>query len=298
MTALHLPDGVSLVVEHDLLAVAVETPACAALIHPHGAQVVGWRPTGHQPVLWLSKHSTFEAGAAIRGGIPICFPWFGAGPDGTLSPSHGFARLADWRLVGADRVGDDVTLTFELTRAGVGGLPGAEHLPTDARCRYAVRLGSDLDVALTVEAGETGFTSEQALHTYLAVHEVTEVVVRGLDRAAYHDKVHDRDDVQRGEVRFDGEVDRVYANSGPVVVDDPLLGRRIHLGSEGAANTVVWHPGVEKAAALPDIGDGGWLGFVCVEAANVGRHAVRLEPGASHTVSQRIHVESDLLEWG
>jgi glucose-6-phosphate 1-epimerase len=131
-----------------------------------------------------------------------------------------------------------------------------------------------------------------ALHTYLAVGDVRQVAIAGLDGASYLDKVTGQPEVQVGDVTIVAETDRVYDRGADVVVTDPVLGRRLRVASEGAANTVVWNPWVAKSAAMPDFGDDEWPGMLCIEAGNVLDHAVTLEPGGSETVRYRLAVEA------
>lgn len=262
-------------------------------VHAYGAHVMSWTPTGHDPVVWVSSRAAERYGSAIRGGIPLCFPWFGPGRTGDRKPSHGFARLVEWQLLTAPEAAPDdaAVARFELTH---------EHLdprwcaafPHEFRAEYAVEFGRTLTASLTVHnTGEQAFEFEQALHTYLAVGDCRWIGIEGLDGVSYHDKVTKQDAVQSGTLRLTGETDRVFYTTGEVRVQDPVLGRTLVVGKEGSATTVVWHPWREKAAGMADFGDDEWTGMVCVEAANVLDAAVTLEPGESHALTQRIAVE-------
>lgn len=282
-----LPDSVTLAAGEgglDLLRVA--TPLATAEVYLHGAHVSAWTPAGEQPVLWMSNHSDFAPGKAIRGGVPICFPWFGAGREPGLTPPHGFARIVPWRLVEAREEDDVVTLTLRLTSADVADLEAAAPWPHDFETTYTVRIGRELGLALTVRnSGEEDFSYEQALHTYLDVADVRTTRVLGLDGAEYLDKTPGGGPgrTQQGEITFTGETDRVYAATGTAVVDDGR--RRIGAAKEGSAHTVVWNPWAGKAAAMADYGDDEWPGMVCLEAANALEEAVTLSAGQSHTLA-------------
>ena len=258
-----------------------------AEVYDYGAHVWSWSLDGNA-VLWTSAESVFEPGKALRGGVPICWPWFGPGRTGDLTPAHGFARISEWALAGRVDRDNAEFLTYVLDpQVAPGALPGE-----DWRVTYEVSVGDELELALTVEnLGATPFSYEVALHTYLTVGDVRQVSVAGLDGASYLDKVTGRRELQSGDVTISAETDRVYDRAGDIDVTDPVLGRRLHIASEGAANTVVWNPWIAKAAAMPDFGDDEWTGMLCIEAGNVRESAVTLAPGSA-TLRYRVTVDA------
>ena len=288
--AVDLPPSVNLVeAGGGLPALRVSTPLAEAEVYLHGAHVASWVPAGHDPVIWMSKASRFTPTEPIRGGVPICFPWFGPGREPGMSPAHGFARLADWRLVGASDDDSVVTLTFRLGSEDVKGSAGAERWNHPFEATYTVVVGGELTLSLAVHnPGDEEYSYEEALHTYLHVQDVTAVTVEGLDGAQYLDKAPDGGPdlrTQSGPVTFTGETDRVYHSSGTAVIVDPARARTITVSKESSADTVVWNPWTAKAAAMPDYDDAEWPTMVCVETANALDNAVVLAPGASHTMS-------------
>lgn len=258
--------------------------------HDQGAHLTEW-VVGNSPVIWVSREAEYAEGRPIRGGVPVCWPWFGPGRSGDLSPAHGFARVAPWRLVEETVADGSVRLAWELVPEDVAGLDGHAHFPHRFRARVEVEADDVATISLTVRnEGEDAFDYEAALHTYLHVGDVREARVVGLDGADYFDKVTRQDRTQEGDVTVDGETDRVYASDGPVRVVDPVLGRTLLVEKVGSPNTVVWNPWVDKAADMADFGDDEWPRMVCVEAAAVGSRAVGLSPGAEHTLSTRVQV--------
>ena len=262
-----------------------------AEIYLHGAHVTAWQPTGHAPVLWTSGSSWWEAAKPIRGGVPICFPWFGPNAGDASAPGHGFARLAEWTLVGASDDAQGAThLAFQLTHA-TATHPAWSH-PFEAIFR--VTVGSSLVMTLDiVNAGRQAFSFEEALHTYFAVQKVDAIEIRGLEDTDYLDKVGGTTRKHQGAeaIRFTGETDRVYLDTrGATTIHDPGLRRRIAIGKSHSDATVVWNPWIAKARAMPDFGDDEWPGMVCVETCNVNVHAVTLAPGARHTMTATIDV--------
>lgn len=270
---------------------ALSGDAGIATVYDQGAHVASWTPFGHDPVLFVSRRSGFQVGASIRGGIPVCFPWFGPGRSGDRKPAHGFARIVDWERVSTQR---DAAV-FELTDEALSQ-EHRESFPHAFRARLSVHAGASLEVVLSVEnTGQEAFEIEEALHTYLAVGDVREVELRGLEDVEFIDKTRGNELVPAaGEpLRLTGETDRVYLGSGPVTVVDPVLGRRLRITTRGAADTVVWNPWTEKAAAMSDFGDEEWPAMLCIEGANALEDAVRLAPGEVHEMGYRIDVETD-----
>ena len=251
-----------------------------------GAHVLAWTPHDQLPVLWVSPLTVFEPGVPVRGGIPVVFPWFGAGAGGDRKPAHGFARTAEWERVG---LADDLVesgrleVRHRLTNEGFDSAPFSAELVSEfTRDRLRVSLS-------VTNPGTEDFSYEEALHTYLAVSDVTRISLEGLDGCSYLDKVDGSEQVQSGPVRFTGETDRVYSHTGDVVVDDPDWSRKIRVSKEGSAITVVWNPGAARGASMADVAQY-WPGFVCVEAANTGDRTVTVPAGETHTLTQTLQL--------
>ena len=271
----------------------VTTRAATAQVFFHGAHVAQWRPANSEtPVLWLSAQSYFRGDKAIRGGVPICFPWFGPHSTDRTAPAHGFVRLVDWSLVDVGEAADGtVTLAFALD-IHEDTSPLWPH-----RCRvvYRISIGSTLAVTLDVEnPGGEPLTFEAALHSYLSVCDIRQVSITGLEETDYLDKVEGFARRRQGSepIRFTGETDRVYLDTrAPCWIGDTGWSRAIVVNKSGSRSTVVWNPWAEKAKTFPDFGADEWRRMVCVESANVGAAAVRLEPGASHAMRAEISVD-------
>jgi len=267
----------------------VDGPEGWAEVYLHGAHVTAWGPSGRESVLWLSRSSRFDERTAIRGGIPVCFPWFGPLAGRPDAPRHGFARTAAWTVDGAQDDGHDVTVRLRLVDSAATRRPAWPHRFTVV---CTVVVGSRLSVALEVtNTGDEPVAFEEALHTYLTVADVTAAEVTGLEGVDYLDKTADGDTVagEAGPLRVAGEVDRIYPGApAAVTVHDVVGGRDIRVGKDGSGSTVVWNPWREGAHATADIDDDGWTTMLCVEASDVGPAAVRLEPGAHHTMATTI----------
>lgn len=257
---------------------------CTGSIALLGAHVMEWTPEGQKPVLFMSADAVFEEGQAIRGGIPVCWPWFG-GREGL--PGHGFARLRFWDLVRAENSAEGVELELRLQGNGDLGWPHPFELT------LTVNLGDTLTVALEMKHfGDTTVEITAALHTYLGVGAIEQTRVEGLAGSPYLDSLDDhRKVLQEGEVLFDREVDRIYLAEGAVQVVDPVWRRTLDIDKFGSRATVVWNPWIEKSKRLADLPDDAYLGFLCIEAANTGEEVVRLEPHGTHTLRQVIRVK-------
>lgn len=287
MTELVLPEGIE-PIDAPLPGVKVDTPVASGVIYFNGAHVAEWTPAGERPVLWLSDHAVFKTGTAIRGGVPVLWPWFGAGASGVQSPAHGFARLACWNLLHA-KVSPSGTASIALGLDG--GMVAAElapGLPRDYRLELHISMGRTLMLQLVVLAGDTELVFEEGLHTYLAVGDISKVRVECLDGAAYSDRLSGQTATQQGALVFSSETDRVYESREALRVVDDELGRTLLIEKVGSAQTVVWNPWDAKAAALTDMGDDEWRQLLCVEAVNTREQAVRVQPRSRHLISQTI----------
>jgi glucose-6-phosphate 1-epimerase len=282
--------------EQGLIRACVTTDQCTAEIYLQGAHLTHWQPAGHKPVLFLSERSAFAPGKAIRGGVPIIFPWFGARtatPDSprTGGPSHGFARTSLWEVAFAAVAGDDLHLTFTLGPSEISRGFGFDHF----RLAYQIVLGRELRMQLTIaNQGATPLHVEEALHTYLAVGDAREVSIRGLFDTDFIDKTENFQHKHQTEhvLKLTGETDRPYLNTEQTVtLDDPSLHRRIAVSKSNSKTTVIWNPWSALSATLTDMTPDGWQRMTCIETANAATNALTLQPGTHHTMECRIVVQ-------
>jgi len=270
----------------------IRTQGHQAQLMLHGAHVTHFCPAGGEPALWMSRRSWFAPGKPIRGGVPVCFPWFGPKDGAPNAPNHGFARVWEWAVESLTRApGGRVIVTLRLaaddrTRGYWAG---------DFELRHTVTVADSLTMALeTRNVGAAPFTICEALHSYFRVSDIRKVSVAGLAGVTYLDKVAPGGRGLGGAeaITFSGETDREYLNSqGTCEIDDPGLRRRIMVAKSGSDSTVVWNPWIAKAARMPDFDDDEWPGMLCVETANAADNAVTIAPGASHTMEARVSVK-------
>lgn len=265
---------------------SVTTSRTAGEVYLHGAHVTAWQPAKAAPVLWVSRDSQFDPARPIRGGVPVCFPWFAAHASDPSAPMHGFARIRPWTLTDAADASGEVQLTFTLEDdASSRGSAWPHRFTAHYRVTVGERLGLSLDVGNT---GEAPVRFEAALHTYFAVQDVRSVSVTGLAGTEYLDKVDRLARKREGDapIRIVGETDRIYLETeSTCTIHDPGLNRRIEVAKTGSRSTVLWNPWADKARAMPDFTDDQWPSMLCIETANVGDSAVQLEPGSHHTMT-------------
>lgn len=268
-------------------ALLIRTPHATAALSLHGGQLLSFVPRGFDDLLWLSPTSTRPPGA-IRGGVPVCWPYFGRQGQADAVPQHGFARTSPWTLDGTETdASGGITLQLNLPTPDASGL----------RLTQTLRIDEHLRQSLTTEnTGEATASYTQALHTYLRVGDARRVQVTGLDGLRYADKYDGGKHLQSGDwtlqdPRDPGRSDRIYHGTGDrFELHDPVLQRRITLQTSGSRSLVVWNPGESGITAIADAPAQAWPEFVCLEAANAGEDVVALAPGQRHTLQQTLRV--------
>ena len=267
-----------------LVRVDITSPLAHGQMYVHGAHVTSWRPAGREEELFLSSKSRWEEGQAIRGGIPICFPWFRAKADDPHAPAHGFVRTRSWQLysIVENNAGVAVTMFIESDEQTRRWWPG------EFRLAHRVTFGSELKLELVcTNTGKNPLHFEEALHTYNRVADVGTVRLQGLDGTRFLDNTDsNKEKSQLGDVTIASQTDNAFVNTqNPVDLLDPKMHRRIRLQKANSSTTVVWNPWQEGASRLRDLGEGEWKQFLCVEASNIMRAAVTLPSGQEHTIS-------------
>ncbi len=269
--------------------VRITSPEGSAEMYLHGAQVTSWKPAGTEEVFFVSRQSRWEHGRAIRGGVPVCFPWFGSNADHPTAPAHGFVRTKAWQLESVAQTDGAITVSMFTE----GDDETRRWWPADFRLALHATFGPTLTLALVVaNTGTTTIRFEEALHSYYRVGNIHDVRVRGLDATTFLDKSDaNLEKVQHGDLAIASETDREFLDTrSPVDVDDAALRRRVRTVKDRSLTTVVWNPWVTKAQALADLADDEWSEFVCVETCNAGAFAVRLAPGEQHTMRSTVSV--------
>lgn len=278
-----------------LPVVEVNNQHCSARISLQGAQLTSWVPAGEDEVIWLSSDASFKQGKSIRGGIPVCWPWFGPHESEADFPAHGHARTVFWDVLETEAMDDGATLIRfkiienELTK---------RLWPYSSELIMTMRIGSSLEIELlTRNTDSQSFKITQALHTYFNISDVRKITVTGLEGCNYLDKL-DQFAIkqQTGSVKISGETDRIYLKTDDdYSIVDPGLNRTIKISKSGSNSTVVWNPWQATAEKMGDLGKDGYLQMVCVETANAADDFVLLEPGQSHSLSVKYQLETDKI---
>jgi D-hexose-6-phosphate mutarotase len=261
-----------------------------------GGQVMSWQPRGHAPVIWMSPMERLAHPSArpkaVRGGTPVCWPWFGPHPTDAGKPAHGFVRTRLWQVEGTQRADDRVRVRLSTTTTDADKMLW----PHTARAELTVTLGEELGIELsTRNIGTDPFMMTQALHTYFAIGDIADISVEGFDGQSYIDKVDgNARKRQSGPIAFTAEVDRIYdEHRAEAVIVDPGLKRRLVITKSGSRSSVVWNPWSGKAVRLGDMGPDGWRRMVCVETCNAGDDIVKIAPGESHCIGAAYRVSAD-----
>jgi glucose-6-phosphate 1-epimerase len=266
----------------------IQHPAATARIALHGAHVMDWIPAGEKPVIYMSPEAVIELGKPIRGGIPICWPWFGPHPTDADKPAHGFVRTQMWQLEevvsGSDRL--DVMLSLRSSDATLAIWPHEFSL------QLRVSIGAQLESTLVVRnPGSAAWTVTGALHTYLCVADVSQATLRGLHGTQFIEgRLTPEKRLQSGPVKIDQEVDRIYLSDAAVEVEDVAGKRTLVIEKAGSRSTVIWNPWIEKSKRLADLPDNDYPRFLCVETTNAGEDSVILQPGGEHRLTTRVRV--------
>ena len=253
----------------------VSSELCNGQFFLHGAHVAYFAEAGARSLLFMSRHSEMRDDKPIRGGVPLCFPWFGPHPSDSTAPAHGLVRTQSWQLQATSLETDGVV------RVALGLTVESWQLT------YTIRWGASLDLNLAIEnLGDERGECEVALHTYLALSDVHTASVSGLEQQSHLDKLTGLTEAASGQaIRFTQETDRVYHGAVPeLLIDDPGHQRKIRLRPRNSKSTVVWNPWIAKSQRMSDFGDDEYLHMCCVETANVGSDRMQLPAGSTDSI--------------
>ena len=276
-----------------LIFAEIDNALGTAYLCLQGAHITTFRPKDQdEPVIWLSDYAKFAPGKSIRGGAPVCWPWFGPHETESGFPGHGFARTVMWDVTQSGALASGET---EITLALVETEQTRAQWPHPSRVELKVVVGKSLKAELiTTNLGDSDIRIGEALHTYFQIGDIAEIKVLGLEGCEYVDKVGPvTRRTQEGTATFAGEVDRVYVNTeATCVIEDSRLKRRIVIATSGSRSTVLWTPWTEKADKMGDFGPDGWRRMVCVESVNALENVVVVPAGQSHAMSVEYSAEA------
>ena len=274
-----------------LMSVTLRSEWGESTVSLHGGHVLTYVPSGQKPVLWLSDHSRYEAGKAIRGGIPLIWPWFGPHKNSSDKPNHGFARTHTWHIHSTriiDGTSPQVRLVMTDDALTHSLWPQSFHL------EVVVTLADSLKVDLEItNQDQVPFTFTGALHSYFDVSHIENIEIHGLEGSTYIDQLRpEAQHVQEGPITFSSETDHIYLDTpATCTLIDREYERVIIVEKSGSQSTVVWNPWIDKAARMSDFGDDEYKRMVCIETANAGTDEITLNPGDRHILSTTLRAE-------
>ncbi len=274
-----------------LNAIEINNAECSANIVIQGAHLTHWAPSGQKPVIWLSPTADIAPNKAIRGGIPICWPWFGPHPSKADFPSHGIARTGHWEVIATTALADKTQVSLRLIK-NLEENDLWPH-PTILECHFTLGRALEIDL-VTHNTGGDAIHIGQALHTYFNISDIHNVSVNGLENCYYLDKVDaSKRKQQQGPVKISAETDRVYTDTdADCLISDPGFQRQMRIEKRGSQSTVVWNPWAEKSAAMADMGKSAYSNMLCVESANAADDERTIQAGDVHHLWVRYSVES------
>lgn len=277
--------------EDDLVYAMVSNKYSDATICLYGAHIVSYSPTKNMEVLWMSPYSSFEQGKAIRGGIPVCFPWFGPHESDENLPQHGFARIMDWEVTKTETLeSGESMICLQLCSSD----KTKEFWPHDFCAEMIFKVGAKLSVTLKVNntsADSIEYTS--ALHSYFSLSGIENISIEGLENTRYQNQLDGGDYKQETPLLTinKAETRHYYNTETTCVINDPIFNRRINIEKLGSKNSTVWNPWAETCAEMGDMPNDAYETFVCLETVNKIDDAIKLAPGASHETTAIISAE-------
>lgn len=280
----------------DIPHVEINNQFASAKISLQGAHLLSWKPHTKEEVIWVSEDAIFAREKSVRGGIPLCWPWFGAAEfEREINidlPAHGFARTVFWQVIDTEQLENGETqITFQLDTTTLS-INTEEMWPMPTLATYRLVVGKNLSLKLTtLNKSNEAFTLGQALHTYFNVGDIANVTVLGLDNKEYLDKTRSFERfTQTSPLTISGEVDRIYLDTDDVVKIKNNQ-RTIVIRTKGSHSTVVWNPGEVVANKMGDLGKDGYMKMLCVESANAAEDTVTIKPGESHQLEVLYSIE-------
>ena len=249
-----------------------------AVISLYAGQVLSFQPVGQKELMFVSNNAYFQSGKAIKGGAPVCWPWFGPDPEGKGRPNHGFVRNRLWDMRSLISTQDGSTQVI----MGLVDTPETRSIWNYSfDLAIAITVGSSLTIELiTRNTGQQPFEITQALHSYFSVGDITQVQVLGLEDKSYIDKVDDgKQKTQTGAVTFTQECDRIYLDvPSELIIDDSAWDRQIKVTATNSKTAIVWNPWSEISVNMADLSDKDYQSFVCVETANAANEIIQISP--------------------
>lgn len=286
--------GLSFEQKSALTLIRVNNDYGQAVLTPYGAHLLSFQPkqAGAKDCLWVSETAVYDGTKPIRGGIPICWPWFGAAPHEGL-PAHGFVRNRLWQLVAAENLVQGQTRLVLETQSDDATLA---MWPVPFKLSLSIEVGAELTLSLTTyNLSDQSQSITEAFHSYFAISETDAMTVSGLTGSECHDKLTAAAPViQPGDLSITPPIDSVFINQqGDLTIEDAKWPRKLVLRNQGTSSAVVWNPGADIVKGFADIEDNAWPQMLCVEVGNVLQNAITLSPQSAHTMTMTLSCSQD-----
>ncbi len=276
-----------------LVLITIENQFSKASFSLQGGHLLSWQPKGQADVIWMSDEAVFAEACSIRGGTPICWPWFGAHPTENNFPAHGFARTNNWEVIETKSLSNGETyLLIRLLQEDIN----VEHKVKGAVLELEIRVGEQLNMAmLTANTSEQTITIGGAFHTYFRISDIENVIIQGFEGNTFIDTLDNWvEKTEADPIRINAEIDRIYFDSPDkdCLIVDTGLKRKIRISKQGSHSSVVWNPWIDKSIALGDMGVNGYRKMLCVESTNAATDIIEIVPGGEHRMSVCYQLES------
>jgi len=273
--------------------ILISNQSASAVISLHGGQILSYKPSKEaEDLLFLSSKSLYADGKAIRGGIPVCWPWFGPDPKGLQRPNHGFVRSHCWTV-------QKIEASDEQTKVSLQFLESYKKEKTWRQpfsLTLVITIGKILSLQLiTRNTGDKAFSITQAFHSYFRVGDIDRVQVLGLDGCEYFDKLDQgTQKTQIGAVVVKEEVDRIYTEvKNKLIIDDSAFNRRIEISSPGNETVVVWNPWIKSSKKIADLKAQAYKHFICVETGNIAFDLIQVAPAEEYSLVTHFKILRD-----
>lgn len=263
--------------------ISIKNQSATALISLHGGQILSFKPIEvEEDLFFLSSKSYYSDGKAIRGGVPVCWPWFGPDPKGLQRPNHGFVRSHLWTIVSTATTDTETKVSLQFLERYKKEKTWRQPFALTLEITIGTTLGLKL---ITHNTGDKPFSITQAFHSYFHVGDIDQVQVSGLEGRNYFDKLDQgTEKSQASTLTPSEEIDRIYTDvKNELIINDPVFKRKIQISSPNNETVVVWNPGQKTSRTIADLKNKAYKQFICVETGNIAFDLIHVPADGEHS---------------